>query len=311
MQKTFVVLFGILFSGVSFAEVHGFIAPAYQWGTASGDRNGFVLQDAALYVSGKLGDIEYLVDLPFHSAGEAQRVEVSSGELVTTSEIDNSFNFATDQAQAYLSQSFKSGFSWKAGQFDGIYGYEAADAFEREFLRPGFLGDAVPVTHRGVLLGYEMGMVQFNGVVSNRANQSMSTASVRPDFGLRASFEGELFRGGLGGLYQSAVASSSYLIDVMLGATVGSLVFDAQFDYLKGNVWGLMGLASYVWKDSGSFSLRGEIGKNMSSKWSFAAGPKVNLTKNVTLYTQYTVSEDVSARLGKKHLLDLGATLQF
>ena len=169
MNKLFIVLLTGLTATAAYAahdgvHVGGFVDAQYHQTTKPYMTEGFNVYDGAAYLSKELGSGRVFVDLPFNS----QRADNTS-----TSTAGANFSFAQTKAQAYVEQKYASSLSWRLGQFDTIYGYEALDSNERFFARTGAIINYVtPDEHAGILMGYDLApAANFQALVANAADQ--------------------------------------------------------------------------------------------------------------------------------------------
>lgn len=195
MKKLGMVFGGLIFAAFMVNEASaadskavnlgGFVDAQGHW-KKDGGSEGFSLYDAALYISKEFGNGKVMVDLPFKYAGTAGA---------------NDFSIATGKAQAYLSYSCMDGMiTTTAGQFDAIFGFEAADSADAFFARTSFLGTAsdIPAVHTGLMLSVKPkmnmnGNLGVNALVSNAQDRGQKEGE-HFQFGGQFTFDNDMWR---------------------------------------------------------------------------------------------------------------------
>jgi hypothetical protein len=210
--------------------ISGFIDAQYQYKKKDIDP-GFVLNDAAIYLSGEFENVKGLIDLPFSGA---------LGE-------DSSFEFAKGKAQAYLTVTASEGLEITAGQFDAIHGFEAPDGNELVFNLPGEVGgNFLPVSHLGLMISYAIADFSFTALVANSNNKTnlhrtdLTTSpetklSENPEFGGQVGFDNESFRASAGILHHQIKGSrgAQNLYSLLAGISFDPVHFDIEADAKK------------------------------------------------------------------------------
>ena len=192
----------------------GFADGQFIW-TKEAASEGFILNDAALYLKYTKPKVHLFVDLPFQGR--------NSGDV--------DFNFATSKAQAFITLLPVEGFEIVGGQFDAIFGHEAADSYDSIFTQAATNTDLIPVEHLGAMISFTRDAFNVKALVSNPNNLGQLKGT-NPAFGLQAGYTAE--RGYLtaGTLMHNQQGQSGMecLYDFMAGVNFSKFSLDEQFD---------------------------------------------------------------------------------
>lgn len=274
-------------------QLTGFVDAQYQWTNTL--RPGFVINDGAVYLThGLTNGLGAKIDLPFRWVGETD----SDGDGVK--EYSNNFVFAETKAQAYISNRYESGWNWKFGQFDTIYGLELNDSPEITFSKQGLVyAAALPLTHTGAMVGYSNSSFGMNLLVSNPLNQGSMTNS-NPEFGAQFLFNpNSQFRMSAGYLGHKMEDGMRNFGDLILGMTSGSLSADLEAVLLKTpgapkTGLGVMLLPVYSFNDSWSGALRVEYLKEVNAihqQQQYSVGPQYKANASLKAKLDYSLQK--------------------
>ncbi len=166
---------GMLCSVSAFAatgtKVSGFADAGFSYMSNGGKF--FAVRDGAVYVSHSVGAGEVMVDIPFGTA-----TNTGSGIALTG-----------DKAQAFAAWKYDNGFSWKLGQFDGLFGQEAIDTVDAKLVTGSTTTALVPTVHRGTIISYGFSdEMKLHFILANPQNIAAMTA-VPAGFDYGAQFQ--------------------------------------------------------------------------------------------------------------------------
>lgn len=212
-------------------------------GTANAE-SGFMVSEGALFVGYAKEKWSLFLDAPF-------RREMNGDDAGTggTANASNNANivFGADKAQAYVKYKIMDGLHFQLGQFDTMFGVELNDSKDRIFGKTGLVYDAMlPVTHTGVLLGWE-GMGINVKLMAANANGKGSQGSDgvgndKTEYGASVGWANEMWRAQLAYLTRStnkagttpAEHDSRTLMDLTAGVTLPfGLMVDLEYAMLK------------------------------------------------------------------------------
>jgi len=297
----FVALLGMIGGNFASAEdikLSGFVDANYRWNSQGTLTPGFSVTDAALYFSKELNNAKVMVDLPFSNAGAT----------------NNNFNFATTQAQAYVSYKYDNGIEWQLGQWDYIFGYEGADSADRFFSGAGLIPTYGHFdTSTGLLVGYSFSeALMFQVYAANPNNQGL-LGSDNMDYGVKGSGKMDAFSYALG--YRTWKRKSNNVfdntIDLVLGYNMGDTDLNFEVARHKNAVHSTTGMGYGLWATHNfdndfAWGLRGEYTEKMVHKdwatnstvtaadtiyrtaWQASTGPSFKLTKDLTGRADFT-----------------------
>ncbi len=197
---------------------------------AAGSKSTFTLNQAALYLSKGLEGAKVFVDLPFRQSA-------------ATGSTTNNFEFATTQAQAYITKKYDTGVFWQAGQYDTVYGFEGNDTKDLLFTRQGLVYALLPVTHSGLRVGFEFGTASISFLLGNANQKGQQTPSDNPEAGAKLAWNVDNYRLGLGYLVnkqdgdytlsgQNYGYQTNQIADFLAGASFGNFNIDLGLDLI-------------------------------------------------------------------------------
>lgn len=216
------ICFGLVSHPLSGAEVTkefsigGFAYVQYQY-LSETTSPGFLFHDKALYLDYKLERIEVGIDLPVRG-GNAD---------------DMNFNLATEKAQAFARIKPVGTLEVTVGQFDAIYGFEAADSIDSPFTQNAATASLIPTVHLGAMAGWSFGGFSLRGVITNPTDFGRLNER-NPAFGFQDGYEHDesfYITAGYYGHAQQDEIGVEQLYDVMAGLKWAMITFDLQFDF--------------------------------------------------------------------------------
>jgi hypothetical protein len=265
----------------------GFVDPQLQYTQNVGARA--VLNDGALYLTKSLGDGMAMIDLTFN-------------DLTVNGKQDDL------QSQAFVAYKYSNGFSWKFGQFDGIFGFERNDTVDSLFANQGGAYALQPKVHQALLVGYELskalnvhayvGGSDGTGLAGNLVNQAAGAgASTNPQIGAKVSFT-DAFRLGVGGYMESeqvAADASAMFLNATAGMNFGDISLDAEYSMYNTGVDGVdattgVGVyAGYTMGDNNIMARWTSVGDVMG----ITVGPNFGMTKDLAV--KINVNYDINS----------------
>ena len=299
-----------LIPSVGFAndvKVSGFIDPQMQWNN-SASSPWFVLNDAAVYATASMGNVDVKIDLPFSASSTA----------------NNTFTWASTKAQAYFEMKHDN-CKWKLGQFDTMFGNEGNDATDITSARQGIIRQRLtPVTHMGFMYSHNFGgQVMFNAIVADPNGKSSSA-------GTNLEFAGQLaftlvpnFNFDVGYMMNKVATENATLMEVKAGYKADMWSLNAGLDMKKPATVGAetaVGMLAMfdVWSGdwSGSFrfeNISKEVGRDKEMQ--ITVGPQYAMAKNVKLKLDYTLNSSkalpTTVDATKTHAIDVAAVVKF
>lgn len=198
----------------------------------SGAKNSFLVNQGALYLSKSLESGKVFLDLPF------------STDTSTAGASTRDFVFAKSQAQAFVENKYDFGLSWRAGQFDTIYGFEGNDTIDLLATRQGLVYAILPVTHLGVLANYAIGPMTVSLLFGNANQLNVQTSSDAPEMGGKVAWSNDSYRASGGVLVnkkdgnytvgsQTESFQNNMIVDLLAGATFDSFKIDLGYDIVQ------------------------------------------------------------------------------
>jgi hypothetical protein len=357
MKRNFGIFSAVLLGGAVAAQanegvnVGGYVDAQYNYATiknyngVSGNggekmANTFRFDEAAVWVSKKVGGTEAVIDLAIQGPALTYTRGFVSGNTGTAWSVGQS------NSQAYVAMNYDNGFSWKLGQFDALFGFEANDSADIKFAHHGILSQLMPTTHVGLHGKYEFSdMLALNLLIANPYDAGhMKNGNL--DYGVKLNTKFDTIAFNLGALFQTgdhyAAGSKKqlgYLIDWDLGSKMGALDW-ALYGYVsKADVknaktdWGAGVQGGYEVSELITAGLRFEYDKDGTkntgvatvtsgaqstfekSTWSVTAGPAFNLSDNLVTKLDYTYTAKEIETAGAKdeagHHVDLAAVYKF
>jgi len=269
----FVVVSSLVIASAAQAEdgfkAGGFVDPQLQWAQQVGARA--VLNDGALYLTKSLGDGMAMIDLTFN-------------DLTVNGKADDF------QSQAFVAYKYSNGFSWKFGQFDGIFGYERNDTVDSLFTNQGGVYALQPKVHQALLVGYELSKslgVQAYVGGSDGTGLAGLVGAGNPQIGAKVSFT-DAFRLGVGGYMESekvAADASAMFLNATAGMDFGDISLDAEYSMDNTGVDGVdattgIGVyAGYAMGDNKIVARWTSVGDVMG----ISVGPNFGMTKDLAV----------------------------
>ncbi len=284
-------------------SVSGFVDAQHRWRSARQYNLGFVLQDAALYLTSVSGPFQAKLDVPF---------SMKSADSTTGNGLTTDFAVAKTRAQAYVQYQPQTNLRVKVGQFDTSYGIEANDTVDNFFSRQGHVYTYCdPFVHTGIQAAYDFNsLMTVNALFGNPADTGVGEGK-NPQSGLQAVYNGTV-RGSLGFLYQFSDPNqrSEFYYSGTIGTSLGafSIDFEAALTRIPGSTYtgGYLAQAIYSISDQVSAGFRGEIIRSRAKReysdastaptsdrqYTIAIGPSFKLSERVKLRTDYTYQWD-------------------
>lgn len=274
---------------------------------------GFLLNDAAIYVSKDIGKASAFIDLPFFTSDSAS----------------NNFTFAQQRAQAYLTFDVAA-VAVKFGQFDSPFGVEANDSRDRFFADMGIVRQYVlPKTYTGAQVNYVLEQstkMTFRGQVSNPKDRGTMGAE-NPEFGGQFRLDGNNFYGAFGlSMHESKAAATdktNMLLDIMGGWRQDKLRIDGEFDITKVAGSSKTGNAFYVfagYETSPELTLGGRfeyakdviVGANLfENAFAFNFGPSYKYAEDLTLRADVSFGSFKPANVSEESVFSVGGSAVF
>ncbi len=298
MKKFGIIVAGSLLSLGAFAQegvtLGGYVDAGYVTvmqdkaaGADTTDVNGFRIKEGAIYLGKKWGtEWEVFGDFSFggNLPGSVGGVTVS---------------------QAFVAQMMENGFSWKLGQFDGVFGYYAgrADSHAHRLTDMGYISGAyLPANHLGWMGGYSFSdMLKVNlliandnegfGVSTNNAfdvntgvvSYGASSGTRHPDFGLLVNADFDTFSADFGAYIMTGEDTAAASADSEMGYSISAVV-EGNFEPLTVGVYGVYNKNDI--KDSGAAKNSGDFGIGANVAYD------VNENFGADLRLEYVASSD-------------------
>lgn len=282
--------------------------------STTGTKNTFQVTNGALYLRKSLGAGKMMIDLPFKT--------ISTGA-------NNNFDFATSVAQAYAEYKYDFGLSWKAGQFDTIYGYEGNDTIDLLAARQGLVYAILPVTHLGVMANYTWESLTFSLLFGNANQLGAQTTNDSQEVGAKIAWSNSSYRASLGALSNRKEANYTVgttteneqavmIMDLLVGATFDKINVDLGYDSIqpgrkkvisnvtgavedKKNTQALFLLASYTVNDELTPFVRYEsVKEDAANAFTTALGANGNGSdlSRITVGAKYAMTKELFAKAG-------------
>lgn len=336
MKLQYGILGMVLVSGGAFAhdesaegiQVGGYVDARYTWqNEKSGARqNSFSLPEGAIYAGKRVGGTRVFID-----AGFAVPATTTGAETVTP----GSFNVN----QAYVSSASDSGFSWKGGRFDGIFGWVANDSSHYQLSTRGIIQNgvnvagtakaALPGTHGGLLFGYNFSdmlslhlLVDAESAVQGNGSGLYSQNLDEPQWGFKLESKMDAFDLGLGFRIEKSDVSTdnAWGLDLVAGTKFADYDFKAIYVMDKdGEADATMGFGAQVGgavTDAVNAALRVEWSKYAvdSTALAVTVGPQFTIEKGFVVKADYTLTSfggDANANAETGHAVNLAAVYDF
>lgn len=266
--------------------------------TGSADAvKGFQVGQGAFYFGKTLGAGEVLVDLPF-----------AYGPAI----YGNSILAGFGNAQAVINWKYDNGFSWKMGQFDGAFGFEAADSIDRFFSDAGIISAALPTTHTGLGIGYKASdAMSVSFLVANPYNKGgVSNSATKFDYGFKVDTTSDAFNFSVGMLFSANTPATGVNAGV---ANAGD--YEWTIDAVAGNKMGELSsnIEAYFHNDKvasktgsgfgGHFDYAMNEGMDLgaSVEWMKAASVAAPTTLDLRVGPKWNMSKDMNVRMAYGH----------
>ena len=259
-----------------------------QWTFGEGT-TGASIADGAVRMSKMLGEGSLNIDIPYSLSTVAN---------------SNDFNLGQDKAQAYINYKYANGFSWRLGQWDGIFGLERNDSPDFQFARHGALWGLQAKTHTGLMVGYalsdKMSVDVYVAGVADQGSTNTSTDSIGdtlPELGAKFSMSGDL-RVSLGASYAKVASDLSNLyVNGTAGMAFGALDLGLDIQAKKSGNDGDLGLGAgvtgiYGLSDTLKASIRAQYLSNINPENTIevTVGPQFDMTKDLRVKVDYTLT---------------------
>jgi hypothetical protein len=218
----------------------GFIDAQAQISSTGARKNGFLVNDGALYISHLTERLEAKIDIPFRMAG----LETANFELGAT------------RAQAYVSWKWNNGLRVKLGQFDTTFGLEANDTVDVPFTRQGIVYNSTdPFVHTGMMLSYDWAKeLSLNFYLADPNDRGVMIGK-NPQFGAQILYASEL-RLTAGALLTDVGVGWAIYADTTAGVTLGKFTVDTEVNLNQSPTltrsYGLLG--QVMWSANEEFS---------------------------------------------------------
>lgn len=292
-------------------SVGGFVDAQYNWAKndTAENVNTFSVPDGALYLNGKSGNTEVLVDIPFAASS-------TNADFVD-------FN---GKGQAWAGAKYDSGLNWKLGQFDSTLKYEKNDSVDRTFSNAGIVKGMSPTVHRGFGLGYDFSdMLGVTLLVANPYQNSDTPGGAmsdgNPDMGAQVNANFDMFYVKLGGLFGKDVGAdkNTFLFNTQAGFNVAALNIGLEFSLLKNtstedeNKFGIGAHLGYAVDDMINVATRFEWTKLEDDKvLNWTVGPQFKLGDALTAKVDYTLNRtDDGTTDATNHIIGVAAVHRF
>lgn len=274
---------------------------------------GFVLNDAAIYISKDLGKATAFVDLPF---------------FTDSSTAGNDFAFAQQRAQAYVGLDL-SPVLVKFGQYDSPFGVEANDSRDRFFAERGLVRTYVlPFTFMGAQAIYSMeqaSKLTFRGQISNPADTGFM-GTQNPEFGGQFRLDNNGFYGAFGFSFNDSASAANnktnMLVNIMGGWGKDKFRVDGEFDLKKtanfdktGNAFYI--IATYLTSEQlalgGRFEFLKDIavpskGTSLENAFSFSFGPSYKYSDDLVLRADVSFANFKPANVSEESVFSVGGS---
>lgn len=320
MKLQYGILGMVLVSGGAFAhdmnaegiQVGGYVDARYTWmkGEKPAGKNSFTLGEGALYAGKRVGGASVFMDLAFTAT------------------------YGLTVQQAYVANTLDSGLMWKAGRFDGIFGWVANDSGHYQLTTRGLVQGMLETDHGGLLLGYNFSdmlsahfLVAQNQAVSERAAAGGVEGNMdKPSFGFKLDSKMDAFDLGLGYYMEKNATNAEktdWSLDVVAGTKFADYDFkaiyvmhkDAAADFNK------MGFGAHVGgsvTEMVGFGARVEWQKQAEKQTELqvTVGPQFNLEKGFVVKADYTFGKKggdnyTDAQKEAAHTLAVAAVYDF
>lgn len=291
MKNLGLVVAGSVLSLSAFAQdgvtVGGYVDAGYtavMQDKASGveveDMNGFLVREGAIYLGKKWGT-EWEVFGDFAYAHKQVWDDANSDGVVDAGEVGYDSGFGV--SQAFVGQNMDNGFSWKLGQFDGVFGYYAgrADSHAHHLTDVGYIQAAyLPSSHLGWLGSYSFSdMLKVSFLVANEdesfgtTGSGGSTAAGRgtraADFGLLVGADFDAFSADVGAYImtgeQNTKTATGYVVSAVVEGNFNPLTFGVYGVYSKNDAD-----ATAPAKDEADFGIGANVGYDVNEQFGTA-----------------------------------------
>lgn len=290
MKLQYGILGMVLVSGGAFAhdmdaegiQVGGYVDARYTW--TKDTTNSFSLEEGALYAGKRVGGARVFIDAGFTDLGVLSNTE-----------------YGLQINQAYVANAADSGFMWKAGRFDRIFGWYDNDSGHYQLSDDGLLQGGLPATNSGLLLGYNFSdMLALHLLVEMDAVQAggMARNMDYPKWGVKLDSKMDAFDLGLGfRIEDNGADANQWGLDVVAGTKFADYDFKAIFVMDKnGEADSTMGFGAQVgssFTDMITGVARVEWAKEGEddTQLQLTVGPQFNLEKGFLVKADYTFSK--------------------
>ena len=295
-------------------SVGGFIDAQFNTTKSDATTQGFVINDGAVYLSGKYKNTTGFLDIPF-----------AGGSIAGTP--TPNFNLGLVDAQAYIEHIHDSGLTWKIGQWDAIYGFEVNDTNGVAFTRQGLVFNwAVPFVEAGLLISHNFGLITAKAYVGNPNDTNGIFDSLeRLEMGGQFALNHEMLRLTPGLRTKQTVSGRLTHFDLLAGVTLGDWALDFEFDTVKtsGSTRGYAYMAHILGsldkvREGLSAGARFEFLKDLEGNptnnrtLQLTVGPQYKLSKILKLKTDYSWQQrklTAGAAATSAHIFNIAAVL--
>jgi len=263
-----------------------------------------IMNDGAIYMSKTLGEGAATFDLAFG--------DIQSTAGVVLREDAGLFSVGTSaKSQAFVAYKYNNGFSWKFGQFDGIFGKERNDTVDVFYTSQGLAYGLQPTVHQALLVGYDVsnalavhayvGGSDGSGLVRKTGPAPFLFGNGSPQIGAKVAYN-DGFRLSVGGWMESerfAADASGMFINVMAGMDFGDLSLDVEYDMLStgvDNVDSATGLAAYLGYSLGETTKLGARFSSTNNTTDGDSDAKDGLTQ-ITFGPSFAMTKDLNVKI--------------
>lgn len=230
------VLPGMLkFSGFADFRYTAYSAPNNPGVANAHAESGFGIEDGALATSYDQGPVSFTADISIRRLKDSDQNQSATTPNQSST---NRLNFGADGSQLYLKYKANDLWSFDIGQFDGIFGVEAAESRSRSFSKPSLDSGLLPVVFTGAMVEYSSNGWNAKGFASNPSNRGTYGTSASGDenteLGGAVGYSNETFQSQLGYMTRpiNTVDGTSRgdrsLIDASFGLSLGKWSLSAE-----------------------------------------------------------------------------------
>ncbi len=268
----------------------------------------FSLYDSAIYIGKKMGSTQVFFDIPVTSTITAGSIDLNIGKV---------------RGQGWVEHTTSYGLSFKAGQFDTIYGFESNDTKDIVFTRQGVVYNNVdPFVHMGLLMTYNFTPSFYANLIVGNHHDWAWRGNVMLEPGLKVGYADSSFRASVGGYVAGNGSGENWYLNNMIGFTAGMLAMDLEVDLKKleaNTAVGYAGMLQAVgtFNDWMSAGVRGEYSKSavagVDTQYQITVGPQFKVSDSMTFRTDYNYRSTtaVGATASVEHIVNVSSVVRF